>query len=118
MKIPQPLIVDPKWFPALGDVEKLDRFHISSDGGQVGIKFSRHEKRVLKKRREIPVSQWAERHRFLPIDAAVPGRWKNSTVPYAAGILDASFFLSVQEVVIWKIGDVEDRGRSSVYKFL
>jgi hypothetical protein len=30
----------------------------------------------------------------------VPGRWRNSTVPYAAGILDASFFPSVQEIVV------------------
>ena len=68
--------------------------------GAVPIRFSRAEKRVLKKKKKIQPSAWAERHRHLPKDAAVPGRWKNSTVPYAPGILDASFFPSVQEIVV------------------
>ncbi|WP_319405357.1 terminase gpA endonuclease subunit [uncultured Desulfosarcina sp.] len=68
--------------------------------GVSSVRFSRAERRVLKKKKAIRPSVWAERHRHLPKDAAVPGRWKNSTVPYAAGILDASFFPSVQEIVV------------------
>ncbi|MCB2147585.1 MAG: phage terminase large subunit family protein [Deltaproteobacteria bacterium] len=76
--------------------EQLERL----GGGVSSVRFSRAERRVLKKKKAIRPSVWAERHRHLPKDAAVPGRWKNSTVPYAAGILDASFFPSVQEIVV------------------
>ena len=85
---------------------KINSFWLSSDqinqngSGVFSLRFSLPEKRVLKKKKKIRPSIWAERHRHLPKDAAVPGRWKNSTVPYAAGILDASFFPFVQEIVV------------------
>jgi phage terminase large subunit GpA-like protein len=98
--IPQPLPIDPKWLPAIGDLEALTRYHIGPQGGTARIKFSRQEKRVLRKRQKIAPSLWAEKHRYLPRDAAVPGRWKNSTVPYAPAIMDAAFYPSVQEIVL------------------
>ncbi|WP_319525670.1 terminase gpA endonuclease subunit [uncultured Desulfosarcina sp.] len=88
----KPVPVDTRW---LTD-QQLERL-----GGDVfALHFSQAEKRILKKKKKIRPSVWAERHRHLPGDAAVPGRWRNSTVPYAAGILDASFFPSVQEAVV------------------
>lgn len=98
--IPQPLEISPRWLHAIGDPEALTRYHIAPGGGEVPIKFSRAEKRVLRKRRKVAPSVWAERHRYLPDDAAIPGRWKNSTVPYASGILDAADFRNVQEIVL------------------
>ncbi len=88
----RPVPVDPKWFTD----EQLERL----GSGVFYLRFSQAEKRVLKKKKMIRPSVWAERHRHLPRDAAVPGRWRNATVPYAAGILDASFFPSVQEIVV------------------
>ena len=58
------------------------------------------DKKSLKKQKQIPVSQWAEKHRIVPDDSSVPGKWKNATTPYLAGIMDASFFPSVQEFII------------------
>ena len=98
--IPQPLHIDPKWVAAIGDFSELTRYHIGLEGGIALIKFSRQEKRVLRKRKKIAPSAWAEKHRYLPRDAAVPGRWKNTTVSYAAGIMDAAVFKSVQEVAL------------------
>lgn len=62
-------------------------------------RYSRAERNVYRKRRRIPVSQWAERHRSITM-GAVQGPWRNSTTPYLAGIMDASFFSSVETVII------------------
>jgi phage terminase large subunit GpA-like protein len=57
------------------------------------------ERKVLRKRRQIPASRWAEKHRVVTM-SSVPGRWKNETTPYLAGIMDASFYPSVQSVIV------------------
>ena len=90
--VKQPIEIDSIW---LSD-DQIERI----GGASILVRFSLAEKRVLKKKKKIRPSVWAERHRHLPKDAAVPGRGKNSTIPYAAGILDASFFPSVQEIVV------------------
>jgi phage terminase large subunit GpA-like protein len=85
-------------------MEAIGRFYISvrKENGAVylPLRFSRQEKRILRKRAQIPVSEWAEKHRVLPQDAPIPGPWKNRNVPYVAGVMDASFFPSVQEIVV------------------
>lgn len=63
--------------------------------------LGRGERAVLRRRRQMPVSAWAERHRIVH-SSSLPGRWKNAVTPYAAGIMDASFAPSVQTVVIMK----------------
>jgi len=90
--IPQPLKIDPAWLPP----------HAAADlaGRTVRLKLSGAERRVLRKKRQIPCSEWAEKHRVLPSDAAIPGKWRNSVTPYLAGIMDASFFESVQHITI------------------
>lgn len=37
----------------------------------------------------MTVSQWADRHRILPNDAAEPGRWRTARTPYLREIMDA-----------------------------
>lgn len=55
---------------------------------------------ALRRRRLIPVSEWVERYRVLPLDSAVPGKWQNSTTPYLVGIMDAVMCRSIQHVVV------------------
>lgn len=97
--------IDPKWIAIAGGIQALERFYIPikrSKDGAIALKLhlSKQEKRILRKREQIPVSVWAEKHRVLPADAPIPGPWKNRNVPYAAGVMDASFFPSVQEIVV------------------
>jgi phage terminase large subunit GpA-like protein len=61
--------------------------------------FSPADRKVLRKRRPVPVSEWSERHRVVAL-SAIPGPWRNAVTPYLSGVMDASFFESVQTVVI------------------
>ncbi len=65
------------------------------------VQFSDPERRIFRKRRKIPVSQWCEKFRVLTM-SVLPGKWRNSVTPYLAGIMDASFFPSVRTVIICK----------------
>ena len=69
------------------------------------VSFSEPERKVFRKHKRIPVSRWAERYRFVSM-SVLPGRWKNEVTPYLAGIMDASWFPTVQEVVICKAPQV------------
>ncbi|HEC04620.1 MAG TPA: hypothetical protein ENI84_00280 [Thiothrix sp.] len=71
-----------------------------SPGTERAIRFSRPEARVFRRPRRIPVSQWAERHRVVTRGPLEGTRWRNSTTPYLAGIMDASFFPSVETIII------------------
>ena len=63
--------------------------------------FGRGERAVLRHRKPIPASQWAERHRVVH-DSSRPGRWHNRVTPYIVGVMDAAFFPSVQNVNLMK----------------
>lgn len=63
--------------------------------------FGRGERAVLRHRKPILTSQWAERHRVVH-DSSRRGRWHNDTTPYAVGIMDAAFFPSVRIESIMK----------------
>ncbi len=65
------------------------------------LTISEPAKRVLRKHKKIQVSRWAELHRYVS-GSNIPGRWRNETTPYMAGIMDASFFPSVQTIIICK----------------
>jgi len=87
----QPLPVRPVWFtPA--QLARLESFPAP--------RIPPAQKRIMRKRKMIPPSVWAERYRKLPRDAAEAGPWRNAQVPYLAGIMDASFYSSVQEIVV------------------
>lgn len=63
------------------------------------FRYSRAERNIYRKRRKLPVSQWAEQHRTITM-GSLQGTWKNSTTPYLTGVMDASFFPSVETVTI------------------
>lgn len=63
--------------------------------------ISEPAKRIFRKHKKMPVSRWAELHRYVAA-SNIPGRWRNETTPYMAGIIDASFFPSVQTIIICK----------------
>jgi len=100
--IKQPLAIDPAWLPPGGIEALAEKHHVTGRKRTIpaAVKWSAGERRQLRRKKQIRPSVWAERHRVLPADAAIPGRWKNSTTPYLAGIMDASFFPSVQEIII------------------
>lgn len=53
--------------------------------------------RPLKK---ISVSKWADKYRQLPSDAAEPGQWKTSRVPYMREVMDAFTDNRIHRVVV------------------
>ena len=63
--------------------------------------FSRGERKLFRRRRPIPVSEWAEKYRVLEM-SSIPGRWKNVFTPYLAGIMDAMGSPGVETVIICK----------------
>jgi phage terminase large subunit GpA-like protein len=68
-------------------------------GPSYRIKLNAGERKVWRKRRQIPVSKWSERHRVVT-KSSVPGKWRNATTPYLAGVMDAAFFPSVQTIIV------------------
>lgn len=58
------------------------------------------ERKACRRRSPVPVSEWAERHRYVTRGPFEGQRFKRNTVPYAGPIMDASFHKSVEEIVI------------------
>lgn len=69
------------------------------------FRFSKAERKIFRKRKRIPVHKWCEQHRYVTM-STLPGKWKNEVTPYLADIMDASFFQSVQTVIICKAPQV------------
>ena len=78
-----------------------------ADGGPVTVKakLCRAEREILKRRRPIRVSKWAERHRIVSM-SRFPGPWRNDLTPYLAGIMDAFAFGSVRTGILCKAPQV------------
>lgn len=70
-------------------------------GRGIVFTFSKGEKKIMRRRKKIPVSQWAERHRVLEM-SSIPGKWKNLFTPYLVGIMDAAGTLGIETVIICK----------------
>lgn len=82
----------PPWMPASMQRELF--------GSSLHCKLYFGERRVFRKRKPTTCSQWNQEHRVVvggPLDGS---RWKNETTPYLPGIMDASFFTSVETIVI------------------
>jgi len=98
--------IDPKWITGIGGVEKIERGYAlptrrTEDGCLViPVRFTRREQRMLRRKKMIAPSIWAERFRPSPRTSRFKGLWRNSNVPYLAGIMDASFFKSVEEIIV------------------
>ena len=56
------------------------------------IQFSRAERNVLKKKKPRLPSEWCEEYVVMPKGAPRPGRWRNETCAYAAGVMDATMY--------------------------
>lgn len=88
-------IARPAWiWPDLAELVRAAGGRLEIDSG-----FSAPERKVLRKRKKIAASLWSEKHRWVSL-SSVPGPWRNDVAPYGAGIMDASFFQSVREIVI------------------
>ena len=61
--------------------------------------FSKAEKQVLRKRRPIRPSRWAEQHRIVTM-SKLKGPWRNDVTPYLVGIMDAMALSYVRVVII------------------
>ena len=53
------------------------------------------------RRKPFPVSEWAEKFRFVEM-SSIPGKWKNLFTPYLAGIMDAAGTPGIETVIICK----------------
>ncbi|MDR2726611.1 MAG: phage terminase large subunit family protein [Deltaproteobacteria bacterium] len=75
--------------------------HVTSGGLGILIRFSRGERKILRRRKMIAVSEWAERFRVVEM-SSIPGRWKNLFTPYLAGVMDAAGTSGVETVIVCK----------------
>ena len=73
--------------------------------GHSRFRFTAAERRVLRRKKPIQVSVWAERHRWLT-QSVISGPWRNAVTPYLTGIMDAAVFPSVETVIICKAPQV------------
>ena len=79
------------------------------------LRFSKPERKVLRKPKKIPVSKWAEKYRVL-IKSALPGTWKNEITPYLVGIMDASIEPYVETIIVCKTPQVG--GTEAMHNFV
>ncbi|WP_051261597.1 terminase gpA endonuclease subunit [Desulfovibrio inopinatus] len=63
--------------------------------------WSPAERRILRKRKRIPTSEWAERYRVV-VESVRPGPWSNAVAPYQKGIMDASTWPGVETTIVCK----------------
>ncbi|MEE0816814.1 MAG: terminase gpA endonuclease subunit, partial [Desulfovibrio fairfieldensis] len=75
--------------------------HVAAGGTAILFQFSKGERKIMRRRKPIPVSQWAERHRIVEM-SSIPGKWKNLFTPYLVGIMDAAGTPGVETVIICK----------------
>ncbi len=69
-------------------------------GKQTLFTVPRPVKKVARKRKKIPPSEWAPQHRPITVGPLAGTRYKKETVPYANGIMDASVHNAVEEIVL------------------
>lgn len=91
----------PQWLP--DDVRAAVAARVEQGDGTLvrRFRFAKGERKVFRKRRPVPVSEWAQKHRVVH-QSSIPGRWHNEVTPYMTGVMDASFFPSVESVIICK----------------
>lgn len=83
--------------------------------GPYSFSLTRAERKILKRKKRIPVSEWAEKYRVLTM-SAMPGPWKNERTPHLVGIMDAAGFPSVQTVILCK--SPQTGGSECVHNFV
>ena len=92
----------PEWFPPALASWLRQRMAERPEGKlTVATRFSKGERAAMKRRRPVPISAWAEKHRVLEM-SAIRGRWRNVFTPYLTGIMDVSGLPGVETVIICK----------------
>ena len=92
----------PKWLPPSLALWLRRRMAERPEGKlTVATRFSKGERAAMKRRRPVPISAWAEKHRVLEM-SAIRGRWRNVFTPYLTGIMDVSGLPGVETVIICK----------------
>ncbi len=89
----------PRWLPPVVAAEVAA--HIAAGNGPIPFQFSRGERKIMRRRKPVPVSQWAEKYRIVEM-SSIPGKWKNLFTPYLTGIMDAAGTPGVETVIICK----------------
>jgi len=89
----------------------------SMDKGSLEVEFvfSKAERKVLRKRKAVKVSKWAEKHRVLTM-SVLPGVWHNDVTPYLAGVMDAAALPFVREITLCKTP--QTGGSEAVHNFV
>ena len=77
--------------------------------------LTRAERKIFKRRKHIPVSEWAEKNRVLTM-SAMPGPWKNERAPHLVGIMDAMGDPHVRVVILCKTS--QQGGTECVHNFI
>ena len=77
--------------------------------------FTKAERKVMKKPKQIKVSEWAEKNRVITI-GPLPGPWRNEITPYVPGIMDALALPFVRECNICKCP--QSAGTEGVHNFI
>ena len=92
----------PKWLPPSLALWLRQRMAERPEGKlTVATRFSNGERAAMKRRRPVPLSAWAEKHRVLEM-SAIRGRWRNVFTPYLTGIMDVSGLRGIETVIICK----------------
>lgn len=92
MLLNSPIQINPKWLPPHA-LEQIRR------EGVLTVAFSRGERKMLRRKVKARPSEWAAKNIVVPMDSATgKRRWDPSLTQYWAGVMDASFYPSVQEV--------------------
>ena len=119
LDLTKPIPIDPAWLPAHAIDDMAGRHHIS-------VKFSRGEKKMLRRKKKMKPSEWAAKNIMVPSDSPTGKRyWDPDITPYWVDVMDASFYPSVQEIAVCAVpqsgksqfisncnGYTIDRGRS------
>lgn len=87
------------WWPA------SLRERVRRDGNVLWpVRWSKAERRGLRKRKPIKPSVWAERYRVLSEVVSVrSGPWRNDVTPYLVDIMDAAALPFIEEIDICKV---------------
>ena len=63
------------------------------------VRISEPERKIFRRGKKRRPSRWCELFRVVTM-SRLSGKWKNEITPYLTGIMDASFFHSVRQIVI------------------
>lgn len=96
----------PLWLP-----EAYKTIVIQHDN-RLRIRFSKAERRILRKRKPILTADWAEKYRYVT-ESDIRGPWKNIVTPYLVDVMNAADFPSVQTVILCKC--VQSGGSEAVH---